>query len=206
MSVAQQTFAAAVDAIVKHRKANPRHALETARNVVEAELDNFTEKRLIAQYGVDGSSQWVQGTGLGVDYVAPPFSHRPRSAPAGAVAAVKKLGAGVGLVRDWLGEGLRPIPKEEAESRAAICAVCQLNQEASITEWAYSKVAGGLKMLMEVRDEMKLSTSRDAELKTCKACSCALVLKVHAPMEHIKAHTTPDIMAALDDKCWVRKG
>jgi hypothetical protein len=86
-----------------------------------------------------------------------------------------------------------------------VCAGCPQNQESNTTEWVYSKVAGGIKLLMEVRDEMKLSTTLDGDLQTCKACSCDLKLKVHAPMDHVLAHTSLETRGALDKNCWVLK-
>ena len=131
----------------------------------------------------------------------------PYKSPWGAnVAAVKKISAGVGLMLHWLGDGLRPVEQDVAEKRAAICAVCPQNQSeegffASLTEVAMGEV----KRLIEVRNEMKLVTSQDDKLKACHACGCVLRLKVFANLDHILAHTTPEVMAKLDPSCWITK-
>lgn len=200
--VARQSFGAAVEAISAMRRQNPRQNLSTNPDDIANELDAYTCKRLTALYG-DQASQWVASQ----QEYSPPTRNFLRRSPAAprAAAAIKRLGAGIGLVRDWLGDGLNPVDQATAEARAAICATCPLNQPSDTLQWAYSQVADGLKLLMEVRQDMDLHTSHDNYLKTCHGCDCDLKLKCFCPAEYIKKRTSPETMARLDDRCWIKK-
>lgn len=200
------SFDQAVRAIINHRQVNPRFKLPTDVDTVSAELEAFTEARLRSTYG-DKANQWL----IGAPATASPSSPlwRPlRARAAGAVAAVgadvKKAVAGIGLLKDWLGDGLKPVDAKTAESRAAICAVCPKNQKASLVQAAYGSVADGVHLLMNARTDLKLATKFDAQLHTCQACDCLLTLKVFTPGPHIKKHTSSAVFDALDPKCWIR--
>lgn len=196
-------FTQAVQEIIKHRKANTRFNLATDEATVGRELEIYTEARLRSMPGGD---QWLAAGPA----ESPPANFLPRRLPrqrspdaaGGANPPVKKVVAGIALISDWLGSGLKPVEQAVADRRASICARCILNQKP--VEPITSVMADGLHLLMEAKAHMKLSTPHDALLETCTACLCRNSLKVWTPTEHVKAHTTPEIFAALADPCWIR--
>jgi hypothetical protein len=203
------SFTDTVNQIIAHRQANPRFGLPTDRGSVEMDLDNYTCTRLREQYG-DAAREWVILDSAGG--VAPPFFQpRPRQSGVGAAAVgaktttLEKAKAGVGLIIEWLGDGLTPVDTKTANDRALICSACEFNREPSGLQAAYEKVADGLKLLMNSKEEMKLATNYDDQLKTCQQCDCSLKLKVWAPMDHVKNHTSEKVMASLPVFCWQLK-
>lgn len=198
------SFNSVVQSIIDHRKANPRFNLPTDPESAGRDLENYTEQRLRAQYG-EAAKEWVV---LGNDgSTAPPFSPRLREGlPVGAaVDKAKKALAGIGAVIDWLGDGLKPVPAHLAAQRAAVCVSCRHNQEPTGIQRAYELAADGIGALMNSREEMKLSTPHDANLKTCQLCDCVLKLKVFAPIKHIAKRTSADVWKSLPEHCWIKK-
>jgi len=119
------------------------------------------------------------------------------------VTELKNDLAALGTLRDWLGEGMNPVTANQAEFRATICANCPLNEKGDWWNQITSMIASGIKNQIELKTRLKLKTKFDAELGNCKACGCALPLKVHVPMVHIKANTPLDTMAKFDPHCWI---
>lgn len=195
-------FEDAVTKIINIRLDNPRFKLPTDRPTVAAELENFTEMRLRQTYG-NKANQWLVGAPA---TASPNFPWQPLRKAAGAVAVVnaaERAVAGIGLLTEWLGAGLKPVDQNTADSRAAICAVCPKNVAPTIVQRAYGKVADGLHLLMNAKSDLKLATSLDDKLQTCSACDCRLTLKVWTPAEHIKANTSQAVMADLHGSCWI---
>jgi len=184
------TLDQAAELVQKHRLQNPQFNLPVSFQAVRTEILNYNRQRL----GLPPSD-------------APPKSiPQHRSVAAGAVDHVGKTAAGIRLVVDWLGSGLVPVPKAEAEQRAAICVTCPQNQTGDLWQRLDAKAADGLKRLISIKADMTLETTQDAKLKTCVACDCDLKLKVWAPMKHILENTTPEVMAQLDPRCWILRG
>lgn len=194
-------------AIQQKRIANPQFKWATDLTSVQIWLEQYTEKRLRETYGDATAAQWIAFDSSG--NVSPPFTPHPRSSlreGAAVVAKIEKAKAGVGAIMEWLGDGLKPMDAKTANARALICAACEFNQEPTGLQAAYEKVADGLKLLMNAKEDMKLATNYDDRLKTCQQCDCALKLKVWAPMEHVKNHTSAKVLATLPNFCWIRKG
>lgn len=189
------TLDQAAELVQKHRLKNPQFNLPVAFHAVRAEVLEFNRHRL----GLPPSD-------------APPKSIPQRSHAAVAVEHLGKTAAGIRLVVDWLGSGLRPVQQAEAEQRASICvgatigSNCPQNQTGDLWQRLDAKAADGLKRLISIKADMSLATSQDAKLRTCLACDCHLPLKVHAPMAHILANTSSEVMAQLDPRCWILKG
>lgn len=197
-------FGPTVDAIIEHRKSNPRFNLPTDRATVEMELDGYTEQRLRATYG-EAANEWVVGGPPPTVFTRPlPPSLRAEGQRV-AAGVVHKAVAGVGLLVSWLGDGLKPVEQGVANARAETCVKCPLNQKPTTLQTAYGTVANGLHLLMEAKADMKLSTPFDDRLETCAACDCRNALKIWTPIRHEKKYTTPAIMAALDPNCWVKR-
>ena len=190
--------------IYKHRVANKaivaKHGLSLSLEVIGNELEAFNRIRL----GIGPASpksrplrSLVQSVGV-----------------AGVVADIKKAAVGVGVITDWLGEGMEPVPVAEAEARAAICVLCPNNGDlkgwlAKLEQWAAEKAHD----LMEARKDMGLRTSRDEELAACQVCNCNLPLKVWVPMRHIIERTPMEQLARLSavktkdgSACWIASG
>lgn len=197
-------FDQAVAAIVNIRQANPRFNLPTDFGTVAAELEAHTEARLRSLYG-DRAKEWITGEPAGGPPVNPLWAPK-RSAGAGVAAGnaeVKKAVAGVALITEWLGAGLKPVAKGEANKRAAICVECPKNVAGNLLQKAYGAVADGLHLLMQAKSDLKLATPHDDKLHTCSACDCRLTLKVWTPAKHIKENTSAAVLADLDPKCWI---
>lgn len=199
-------FSDVVQQIIEHRKANPRFNLSTDVGTVERELEQYTEARLRSQYG-DAANEYLINSGGSPPSFTPP---RLRHHQAGAVAVVgekvSRVSAGIGLMIDWLGDGLKPVEQERANHRAQACVNCQFNQRVSVLQKVtIGTVADGVHKLMEEKAEMKLATPDDQRLFTCALCDCVLSLKVWTPTEHVKKHTDEKLFQTLPAHCWVRR-
>ena len=118
--------------------------------------------------------------------------------------------AGLKTLKDWVGEGLVPVSKEQAESRATACTKgydgkpCQFNKAPLWWESAKGSIAEAIKKQIELRNKMELSTSQDADLHMCSACGCCLVLKIFTPIKYIKSHTPEGRVELYPRFCWQR--
>jgi hypothetical protein len=198
-----RTFTQAVDAIIIHRRSNPRFGLTTDYNAVAGELEAFTIARLRSMPNASG---WiVEGESLGK---APRLSSTTPLAPhagvvADTVAGAKKLGAGVRTLIDWVGHGGKPVGAKLATDRADVCRLCPKNRRAHWQDWAKDKLAASIKAQLEVRTAMRMTTPHDDQLMTCDACLCWLPLKVHTPLQHILSHQSEEVRRLLDPRCWI---
>jgi hypothetical protein len=176
------TFRQTVEEIIKHRRANPRFALETDYSSVERELDAYTCARL---HGIRGEEKYVQPDNESKKAMAPQLSNRQ-----GPVAAVA---------------GGEPVAHALAAQRAAVCVACPKNRASvSWMEWAKDKVAARIKDQLEVKAEMRLTTPYDNKLGTCSACLCVLELKCWTPVDVIRRHMSKQTESDLAPQCWVR--
>lgn len=192
------------DEIVTHRLANPRFEGQwnTDPDAVANELDNYTCLRINNDVNYCNSG-------------APPnfpqgfLSQRPMRNPSqnrvASVGHAEKTVAGIGLLIDWLGSGLKPVEKELAERRASVCVECPLNQEGNFWVRIEAWMARKIKTCLAIRADMNLSTKYDDRLHSCSACDCDLKLKSSTPIEHIKAHTSDAVKVELakGKNCWV---
>jgi hypothetical protein len=195
-------FVRARDAIINHRQGNPwlltEHKLSLDPEQVGNELDSFEAHLMMSE----GYLDFIVMDDL-------PKIWRPqrvkRPVAAAVVQGAKNTAAGISLVKDWIGDGLTQVEQNVAEDRAVICAGCPVNGDPNFLENLTGAASEELKALMEVRHDMKLSTAMDDQLHTCKACGCALKLKVWTPLKHIVAHLKDDVKSQLDPRCWVLK-
>jgi len=197
-------FRSAVALIIAHRKGNKwitqQHNLSTDERQVADELDEFNAARMLSHPGWE---RFVGDTSAPKTWSPSTSLRRLASGVAGASSAVRRTAAGVKLVAEWLGAGLRPVDHALAEKRAAVCVGCPMNGDPNWLQRLDAAVADQIKTLVEVKNDLKLSTTSDEKLLTCKACDCFLKLKVHAPIEHIKANTSATVKANLWAKCWI---
>lgn len=191
-------FTTTRDAIIADRQRNPRHKLRTDPEFVEYEMEQRYEAKLRA---MPGGEQWLI---LAPADSPPPVFQTPRSRSAVVAGGnIENAAQGIGAIKDWLGDGLRPVPQELANKRASICAPCPLNIDGNFWQRMEGVAAQAVKVLVQTKNKMKLSTPHDEQLKSCGACDCWNATKVWVPLPHILAHTKPETMAKLDEACWI---
>jgi len=193
-----RSFETIVLALIDHRKGNPyltkKHGWRTDYEGVAAEVDAYNSKLCQA-------NGWF-------DFIIEASPDPPKLPPqhwagAGVVGHVKRSAAGIKLVMDWLGNGLKPVPVTLAEKRAAVCVTCPLNADPNWIQKLDAVAAQQVKNLLEVRSDMALRTSLDEKLLTCQACDCYLPLKVWTPLDVVLANTSEEQKSKLDPKCWI---
>lgn len=190
-NMAMVGFDASVQAIRKHRLANPaitaKHNLATDPAAVADELENYTRAR------------------LGIPKIQPTFfspgSSRLPPRVAAAAADIKRAAQGTAVVLDWLQSGGAPVAQELANRRAETCVACPRNVEGS---WYTVAPAELIRATLSARSDLKLATPSDDRLKSCDVCKCLMRLKVWTPLEFILQRTKAEIMAEFPQNCWIK--
>jgi hypothetical protein len=167
------------------------------------EQENWIERRECLRLIAGGYEKFVEMEG-----VSPPsrLGGMSRNSQRGDVVAAKASPTltGAAIWKDML-QGSKPVARDEAERRAAICVDCPQNKKGSFKDWFVASVAKGLTELVAMMNSQNLTTSRDKELGTCAACSCPMAAKVWVPLEVIKKHMPSGDVAKLDPRCWITK-
>lgn len=79
-------------------------------------------------------------------------------------------------LKNWLATGAQWVPQEEAERRASICLQCHENKT--------MKMCLGCTQLKWLAERSGMpTTSKDAELKSCRVCGCVNSVAVHVPKD-----------------------
>lgn len=194
---------ALAQALIQHRRGNPylakQHGWKMTEKEVIEELDAYNAK-ICADHG------WTDFISFGTGDPAPPKPVPPlgritRNLSEG-VAAIK---VGAQTMKSWFGEGMKPVAHDEAERRAAICAICPQNDKGDWTRWFTQPASELIRKQLAAAKGLNLTTSKDAELKVCIVCKCPLALKVFTPLEHIVLHMDDTTKAKLDPGCWITK-
>jgi len=86
-------------------------------------------------------------------------------------------------MREWLGDGGKPVSPGKSKSRAAICAGCQFNQRTFSSEFLSAVAIRWL----DAKKRSDILINQEADLGACRLCNCVLALKIHVPHEHIRA-------------------
>jgi hypothetical protein len=110
-----------------------------------------------------------------------------------------------GILKDWLGDGCKPVHPGVAESRAKTCEVCPKNQDPRWWEMAVDLVAGSIRQYIEHKNSLELSVPNESNLGMCRVCGCCLPLKVHVPLDHILKNTKTETLARFPENCWITK-
>jgi len=203
------SFTTIVNALISHRKANPhlisQHKLSVDLAQVADEVDAFNALHC-ARHG------WMAYITDGMENASPPpkpqaLLQQERSALAAAADKAKKIWGGIRTLNDWIDTGTPPVPKEQAEARAAVCAVCPKNGKGDFTGWFTKPASEVITKQLERLSVLKLSTSQDKEINLCEVCLCPLKLKVHTPIKHIKEHMAGPVIIELKavPNCWIPK-
>ncbi len=181
------------------RAANPRFNLTTDLDAIRAEVDLQNAMRVLAIPRAEGYVITDGSGGPPPNRLAPPMLRRAALAGEG----VKRVASGVGVLKDWLGDGAVPVENEKAIARAGKCVGCPQNAQGDWTSWFTEPVANVVRHQLSIRKDLNLSTPHDAALNVCDACGCPLKLKVHVPLNHIKAHLGDEVKPKLDPRCWI---
>lgn len=121
---------------------------------------------------------------------------------------IKANARGVMLLKDWLGDGGKPVSQLQADRRAKVCVFgnqsqpCVMNAEPNWWDRIKSLIADTIKGQLELKHKMNLKTPHDDALNMCRCCGCCLRTKVWTPIEHIKAHYDFDRMQKAPPWCW----
>lgn len=200
------TFKQQVEAIRKHRLANPRFDFSTDPVVIAKELEEFTLARWSKTYSQHGMQKFLERPDDSVKKKHSEWlttSRQPQSL-LGKVAA--HAGIDTAVLEDWFGAGGKPVELATSTYRALICQDCPGNRKAGWRDTLTLATAKMLRGYFAVKNDMMLSTAIDKDLGLCKACGCVLELKVHAPAIHIHANITDEQrikLGELNAKCWI---
>lgn len=199
-----QSFNVVTNALIAHRKANPglvkKHNWAIDFNTVANEVDAYNEARCRAHGWLDYVSERPS-----VDFHRPATlrSTLPRPEPAAGASAVKRVRAGVKTLLDWLGSGGRPVSKELADVRAERCALCPLNGKGGLEHYLTVPASNAIRLQLEIKNDMSLSTPSDEKLGVCEACLCPLKLKIWCPWDHIMKQMDEETYGKLHPSCWI---
>jgi len=198
-------FDQVVASIIKHRLANPKFANEWATDTITVadELDNYTCQR------IGNDPNYCDG-GSPPSFQAGLFSPTHRisqrwSEKVGAVGAVRKIATGIGIITDWLGSGAKPVAKELAEKRAAVCVTCPHNGQGDLTSIFTVPASEMIRKTIAIKNDMKLTTPYDDKLGVCDICDCPMKTKIFTPISHIESHLSDKIKSQLPDFCWQKQ-
>jgi len=184
-------FNGAVQAIIAHRKANPRFNLATDQKTVEDQLDETNALRMLSIPGAD-------------IYVQTDPAMLPKTMPR-PLNQLQNVAVGASTIVEWIASGAEAVPQELANKRAEICTTCPMNDTGDWTRLFTVHAQNAIMFALNQRRDWKLSTPFDDRLHVCSACSCPLKLKVHMPLERILAKLPKQSFGSLAEFCWIRK-
>lgn len=193
------SFDSVVDQVIDHRKANPhlvqKNGWSIDRGVVVNEVDNYNTKVCIQMGWLD----FVEGGGP----MPVPFRQPDQPRPPSLAGSLANVVVGSGAIVEFIASRQEAVPDAVANQRAATCAACILNTKGNWLSRFTVPVANAIRVRLQDRRAMNLSTPQDAELGVCEACECPLPLMIHFPIETKLKHLTPRARASLDPNCWV---
>lgn len=100
------------------------------------------------------------------------------------------------VLKHWLFHKPELVDPAEADRRAAICAVCPYNVEATGC-FGCTNIAG---MMFDVIKER--STPHDGQLKNCQVCGCVNRAQVWVPKETLDQGVSPEMREEFPEHCW----
>lgn len=110
--------------------------------------------------------------------------------------------SGSKVLEEWLGDSCRPVPKQEAISRAKMCETCPNNMPVGgLTDAA----AKSIEKWVAIKNKQKLTVPNEDKLNYCIKCYCKLSLKIFVPHEYIKQYqksSVEDAIRATKPECW----
>lgn len=198
------SFYHVVEQTLMLRQANPflaeRHGWRLDSAGVEHDVEQHNCARMVA-------GGWLSFVVMDDTSPPAPLYVMPEKKKQGsAVAKVRNVAAGVGVLLDWLGSGAKPVEQPLADSRASICATCPKNDGGDFIAYFTKPIADKIRTQLEIRGDLQLRTPHDGSLTVCSACDCPLKLKVWVPIDYILSHTSEEVKTKLDPRCWILKG
>jgi hypothetical protein len=100
------------------------------------------------------------------------------------------------VLKHWLFNNPALVDAAEADRRAAICAACPYNVEATGC-FGCTNIAG---MMFDVIKER--ATAHDGQLKNCQVCGCVNRAQVWVPKETLDQGVSPEMREEFPDHCW----
>lgn len=124
----------------------------------------------------------------------------------------RKLLTGEEIIREWFGDGLKPVSQEVAQNRADIClgsnggVPCPHNNPGWKPVEAIAEI---IRSWSSKKNDMTLAVTGEDKLHSCDVCLCDLKTKVFVPMETI-SERTPQAMfdkfaSEAPSNCWMRQ-
>lgn len=104
-------------------------------------------------------------------------------------------------MREWLGDGGKPVPSEISQARANLCLSCPYNVHNSLLQ----PVGDAILRHFKAKWKIRLTAWGEQELHVCQICHCTLSLKIHVPHTHIRAWQREEVRRELMEKfpqCW----
>lgn len=190
-------FNGAVQAIIAHRKANPRFNLATDPKTVEDQLDETNALRMLS---IPGADIYVQED-PSIPKSVPQHSQSGLGRVAGVVRNVAQ--GGFALVK-WIASGAEAVPQELANKRAEVCTTCPMNDNTDLAAIFTVPAQNAIRFELNKRREWKLATPFDDRLHVCSACNCPIKLKLHMPIERIIKDMPKASFQNLESFCWIR--
>lgn len=199
------TFDQVVDALIAHRKANPRFNLTTDRAEVEKAVDSFQCIRIAnnPEY-CDGPSFRAALLPQRQSAVQGQMDARGNAAGGSEIGKyIKNTAAGIGLYVEWFGTGSL-VEQAEAERRAEICLSCPKHVKGNFFQRWNIVSAKEVMTVFKMLKDIKRSTKYDEQLSVCDPCDCPIGAKIWAPKDIIMSHIRPESAANLWEKCWLK--
>lgn len=110
------------------------------------------------------------------------------------------------VLRAWLGSGGKPVEREEAAARLAVCINCQENRPGKWWEVHFTEpIAEEIRKHLAVKHHVGLELEGEEKTGMCRACGCCIRLKVWCPSEHIKDHTDQALKEKFPQFCWIKR-
>lgn len=198
------SFTGVVKFETSFRRGNPAICAKHGWTMDPGEIEHYVEQQNVQRLEAAGHTSFLI---MDVEFPKVQSQHVLPGALAVAAGHLGKLQAGRSLIVQWLGDKLEPVPIALANERAKICVDCPFNATGDLWQRLTSMAVRQLKGLIELKRRMRLETNYDKQLKTCIACDCLLELKVHSPIENIRANLSEEVRAELAKapNCWVIK-
>jgi hypothetical protein len=118
---------------------------------------------------------------------------------------IRQTAAGRAIIDDWLGTGGQLVPREQAETRAAVCLTCPHNKAPRWWEHAKGSIAQAIRDMLSIKNECALELPQEESLNMCEKCGCCIRLKCWAPKEHVRKVLDLVTLSELPHFCWMRR-
>jgi hypothetical protein len=193
------SFNSICSSVLQIVRANPELSREKGWPTDVKGVEDWVDQTNAHICEVNGWKDYITGT----RDVSPPLFPPPAGAhPSGGLPAAV---VGARTLVEWFGAGGNPVDKSQAEARAAVCAACEFNRPGDMSNWFTRAVSEAIRTKMGLFRGLNLTTTRDDRMGVCDVCSCALKLKLHIPIVHIKNEMPTEVSDALPQHCWIVK-